>query len=214
MGVKRGRVSIGVLIVAGILIAASILAFYILTQKAQPDIEEVAAQNVDHYAVYKVTLSAGQVQKTATLVEARQDGKSMMYAKSDQGETKLVILGDKAYYCRAPPGAQWRCTEISVVQAARYSLKTIVFKMENVTPLQPKTIGGQYSYCWGGSLPPQGAASAKVAICMTPNGVVTRLVTETRVSGRLVQRTEMVLTSLKWTVPPDAFKLPAEPGSP
>ena len=53
MGVRRGRVSIGVLIVAGILIAASMLAFYILTQKAQPDIEEVAAQNVDHYAVYK-----------------------------------------------------------------------------------------------------------------------------------------------------------------
>jgi len=209
---SRG-VGIGKLIIVGILVAAALIAFMVLTQRGQPpSLQDVVKGNPDHYAEYTITAEMGGAVRNASLYYAKKGQREAMGAKSEQGETKLVINGGTAYYCHAPPGGQWKCGAISVEEARKYRLKEFLANIRNVTPLSPKTIAGQYSYCWGGVIPTKTpAVSIKAAFCLTPSGVLTRLVTQTSVQGRVLQRMEINLDKISWEVPDSVFELPAKP---
>ncbi len=211
---RNGKINLSILIIAGILVAAGILAIYVLMQRSQPSLQEMAELNPDHYAVYKVVAKAGGAMKNATLIYAKKGDSFMMGAKSDQGLNRVIVVNGKAYYCTAPVGAQWRCTTMSLETAKQYNMKYLLNNLKDVKPLAPELIAGEYSYCWGGVLPSTGSIESKAVVCMNTKGVVTRIVTETKAGGQLVQRVEVTLTKLSWNVPQSLFELPAHPESP
>ncbi|GEM_PF-4521019 len=212
---RSAKFNLGILVIAGILVAAAILAVYLLTQRSQPTLQELAERNPDHYAVYSVVAEAAGTKKNATLIYAKKGENFVMAAKSDQGLNRVIVIDGKAYFCSAPVGAQWSCRPMSLEAAKQYTMKYIIKDLSDVRPLAPKLIAGEYSYCWGGILPSNTASvETKAAICMNTKGVVTRIVTETRAGGQVVQRVEVTLTKLSWSVPDSLFQLPAGPVSP